>query len=140
MRDRIEMVLLAGAGWAAGKIATHLSYRVETVRRALRGYERIGEAIFTRTRPGPHPNPTRRARIQTTLDGCIGEERTWNAPQLREALQERTGIALSARQTRRYLHAMGARYNRTTYTLRHKQDPARVARSRTVLTALEKKA
>ena len=47
------------------------------------------------------------------------------------------GIALTTRQTRKELWQMGARWRRTARTLRHKQDPERVAQATTELTELK---
>ena len=63
--------------------------------------------------------------------------RTWTSRQLAEAL--RPDIALSPRQVLRYLALLGARYRRTASTVRHKQDPAKVARAKRVLGGLKKK-
>jgi transposase len=67
----------------------------------------------------------------------LAQERTWTSRQLATALAER-GIELSARQVRRYLEMMGAGWRRTTYSLRHKQDPVKVARAARVLGHLKK--
>ncbi len=56
----------------------------------------------------------------------LARPRTWSSRDLATTLREH-GIALSARQVRKYLPGMGARYRRTARTLAHKQDPARVA-------------
>ena len=50
------------------------------------------------------------------------------------------GIALSARQTRKYLKLLGARWRRTVRTLQHRPDPARVGRAQRVLANLKKMA
>ena len=75
--------------------------------------------------------------MTTALAPLLGHERTWTAAQLATALKEQ-GIALSTRQTRKYLKRMDARWRRTTHSLRHKQDPARVARAERVLANLGK--
>jgi transposase len=72
------------------------------------------------------------------LSDLLAQDRTWTSRQLSTALSER-GIALSARQVRRYLGMLGAGWRRTTNSLRHKQDPAKVARATRVLDHLKKK-
>ena len=69
----------------------------------------------------------------------LGQERTWTGRQLATVLAER-GIALSARQVRRYLEMMGAGWRQTTNSLRHQQDPAKVAQAVRVLGHLKEKA
>jgi transposase len=136
-RDRVEMVLLSAAGWSPPAIAQHLGYCAATVRTVLKGFPATGVAGLARQRPGPAPNQARRQQVTGALGALLSEERTWTAAQLAAALQDQ-GIALSTRQTRKYLQAMGARWRRTTHSLRHKQTPARVARARRVLARLGK--
>src|SRR5215213_8672208 len=68
----------------------------------------------------------------------LGKDRTWTAAQLAQALAEE-GIALSARQTRKDLGAMGARRRRVQRTVRRKQDPAAVEQAERVLASLKKR-
>ena len=125
-RDRLEMLSLSEAGWAAPRIAAHLGYHTATVRRFFHAFESEGVAAVRRERPGPPPDAGRRAEVGAALAELLRQPRTWNARQLAEALRPR-GIALSARQVRRHLRWMDARYRRTARSLRHKQDPAAVA-------------
>ena len=81
--------------------------------------------------PGPGPDLPWRQRVQAALDRLLAQERTWTAAQLAEALRGH-GIALSARQTRRYLRHVAA-WRRTQRVLTHKQDPARVAEAKQTL-------
>ena len=87
--------------------------------------------------PGVQPGdgaPAVEAALHTLLD----QDRTWTAAQLAAALNDEFGIALSARQTRKYLGRIAA-WRRTVRTLRHKQDPAKVERAKTVLGSLKKR-
>jgi putative transposase len=136
-RDRVEMVLLSADGWRPPAIAQHLAYHAATVRHALKAYQAQGLAGLWHQRPGPPPDTTRRAQVTAALDRLLDQPRTWTAAQLAHALQEE-GIRLSTRQTRRYLQAMGAKWRRTVRSLRHKQDPAKVERAKTVLAMLGK--
>jgi transposase len=136
-RDRVEMVLLSAAGWSPPTIAQHLGYCAATVRTVLKQFPATGVAGLHHQRPGPAPNLDRRTQVTTALAQLLGQERTWTAAQLARALREQ-GIALSTRQTRKYLKRMDARWRRTTHSLRHKQDPARVARAVRVLANLGK--
>jgi transposase len=51
------------------------------------------------------------------------EERTWNATQLREAIEERFGIGVTPEAVRQHLLAMGYRWKRTRYVPSHPPDP-----------------
>jgi putative transposase len=138
-RDRLEMVCLSDAGWEPARIADHLGYDYRTVLRVLHDFESRGtEALFPRRR-GPAPDAGRCRRITGLLHDLVGQDRTWTAAQLAEALREH-GVDLGARQVRRYLKGLKAGYRRTASTVRHKQDPAKVARAEAVLANLRAKA
>jgi putative transposase len=137
-RDRLEMVLLSDAGWSPPRIAAHLGCHPHTARKALRLFHQQGMAGFSRRRPGPPPDQARRDRITGLLAELLGQERTWTSAQLAQALQPH-GIVLGAPQVRRYLKLLQAGYRRTASTLKHKQDPAKVERAKTVLGGLKKK-
>jgi transposase len=137
-RDRVEMVCLADAGWGAPTIAAHLGCNPVTVRRLLKRFPDGGVAGLRRRPPGPAPDMARRERVEAALGALLERDRTWTAAQLAEALGAEFGIALSARQTRKYLTRIAA-WRRTVRTLRHKQDPAKVERAKDVLGSLKKR-
>jgi transposase len=137
-RDRVEMVLLADAGWSVPHIATHLTCHPATVRGVLTRFRSDGVARLRRAPPGPPPNTARREHVETALGALLDEDRTWTAAQLAVALAERHGITLSVRQTRKYLGRIAA-WRRTVRTLRHKQDPAKAERAAQTLERLEAK-
>jgi transposase len=136
-RDRLEMVLLSDAGWSPPRIAQHLGCHPHTARAALKGYRDRGLAALQPQPPGPPPDHQRRQAVGRRLTELLGQRRTWTSRQLAEAL--RPEVVLSPRQVLRYLAWLGARYRRTASTVRHKQDPARVARAERVLAGLKKK-
>jgi putative transposase len=109
-----------------------------TVRRLLRRFPRTGVAELRRRPPGPPPDTIRRAQVEAALDALLDRDRTWTAAQLAAALGVECGIALSPRQTRKYLSRIAA-WRRTVHTLRHKQDPAKVERAKHVLASLKKR-
>jgi putative transposase len=138
VRDRLEMVLLSAAGWSAPRIATHLGCHHHTARAAVKGFLQGGAAALWPDRPGPEPDLARRDRVAALLRELLGQDRTWTSPQLASALRPH-GVALSARQVRRYLKLMKAGYRRTASTLEHKQDPLKVERAEATLSSLKKK-
>jgi putative transposase len=132
VRDRLEMVLLADAGWNAARIAGHLGYNYRTALNLLKEFRDRGrEALFPR-RHGPAPDVAHRDRIAGHLRDLLGEDRTWTSAQLAEALRAQ-GITLSARQVRRHLRGIKSAYRRTASTVKHKQDPAKAKRAGVVL-------
>jgi transposase len=137
-RDRLEMVMLSSVGWAPARIAAHLGYCTATIRATLKDFLARGtDALYPR-RTGPPPDLKRRQQVTEILTELLAQERTWTSRQLAAALAER-GILLSARQVRRYLRMLKASWRRTSNSLRHKQDPAEVARAEKVLDNLKKK-
>ena len=137
-RDRVEMVLLSDAGWGPPRIAQHLGCCAATVRTVIKRFAAAGPAGVRRARPGPPKDAARRAQVTAALDRLLARDRTWTAAQLAAALRDE-GIALSTRQTRKYLVGMGARWRRVQRTVRHKQDADRVERAELVLTSLKKR-
>ena len=137
VRARCQMLLLSADGWSPPKIAAHLTYHPHTVRATLRRFEERGVAGLTPELPGPPPDAARREQVTAALTRRLDQERTWTAAQLAAALGEE-GIALSTRQTRRYLRLVGAKWLRTVRTLQHKQDPDRVQTAKDTLAALKK--
>ena len=136
-RDRLEMVFLSDAGWSPPRIAGHLNRHPHTVRAALKGFESRGTASFHPRPPGPDPDHALRAKVTGKLAELLGQDRTWTARQLADALGPDIGIG--PRQTRRYLALLRAGYRRTAQTVGHKQDPKKVERAETVLSNLKKK-
>ena len=136
-RDRLEMVFLSDAGWSPPRIASHLGRHPHTVRAALKGFTDRGAAAFYPDAPGPDPDHARRATVTGKLSALLGQDRTWTARQLAEALGPGAGIG--HRQTRRYLGLLRAGYRRTAQTVGHKQDRKKVERAGTVLANLKKK-
>src|SRR5918998_6443447 len=127
-RDRVEMALLSDAGWPVPRIAQHLGYCDQTVRRVFAQFGQTGPAGLRHRAPGPAADVARRERVEAALRELLEQARTWTAPQLATALGEQ-GIALSTRPVRRDLTGPGlrARWRRTKRTLDHKADPERVA-------------
>ena len=131
--------MLSSVAWAPARIAAHLGYCAATVRATLKDFLARGtDALYPR-RTGPPPDFTRRQQVTEVLTELLGQPRTWTSRQLAAALADRD-IALSARQVRRYLGMLKATWRRTSNSLRHKQDPAEVARAEKVLDNLKKKA
>lgn len=134
-RDRLEMVLMSSAGWSPPKIARHLGRHPHTVRAALKGYAARGTAAFYPDAPGPDPDYDRRTAVTGRLSALLGQDRTWTARQLADALD----AGIGHRQTRRYLALLKAGYRRTAQTVGHKQDPKKAERAGVVLSTLKKK-
>lgn len=136
-RDRVEMLLLSASGWSVPEIASHFHSCRATVRRLIHRFSPQDLATLRRQSPGPAPDLARRQHITRALECLLAQERTWTAAQLAQALPE-SGINMSTRQVRRYLHDVGASWRRTKRSLRHKQDPERVAQAKEELAGLKR--
>jgi transposase len=117
-RDRVEMILLAAAGWRPPAIVQHLDAHAATVRQALKACRAQGLVGLWHQRPGPPPDTARREQVTAARDRLLDQPRTWTAAQLAQVLWA-DGIQLSTRQTRRYPQGMGAQWRRTVRSLRH---------------------
>jgi transposase len=65
--------------------------------------------------------------------------RTWTAAQLADWVAEHHGVRLSADRVRIHLRRAQISWQRTSRTLKHKQDPDEVAERQAVLEECEKK-
>jgi putative transposase len=130
--------MLSSVAWSPARIATHLGYCAPTVRNVLKDFLDRGTAALFPRRTGPPPDLQRHQHVTQVLTDLLAQERTWTSRQLATALAE-PNMRLSARQVRRYLEMMGAGWRRTTNSLRHKQNPVKVARATRVLNNLKKK-
>ncbi len=71
------------------------------------------------------------------MNELLSQTRPWTAAQLAEVLAAK-GLIMKPRTVRKYLKLMGARYVRTQYVLRHRQDPEAAAAAWTELDDLKK--
>src|SRR5215469_1497616 len=79
VRDRIEMVSLADAGWSAPRIGDHLGYHPQTVRDLLRSFLARGTAALRPSRSGPAPDAERYDRVAAVLRELLAQKRTWTS-------------------------------------------------------------
>jgi transposase len=139
-RDRLEMVRLSDAGWSVPRIARHLGQHEQTVRAWIKVFLTGGfDALPNKPRGGKQSALTA-AMLEAVRAEVATGERTWTAAQLADWIAAHHGVRLSADRLRRHLHRARISWQRTSRTLRHKQDPAEVAERRAVLDDLEKKA
>jgi putative transposase len=139
IRDRLEMVRLSDAGWSVPKIAHHLGQHEHTVRVWIKAFLAGGfDALPNKPRGGKQS-----ALTVAMLDAVQAEvatgERTWTAAQLAIWVADHQGVRLSADRLRIHLRRARISWQRTSRTLRHKQDPAEVAERQAVLDDLAKR-
>jgi transposase len=138
-RDRLEMVRLSDAGWSVPRIARHLGQHEQTVRAWIKAFLSGGfDALPNKPRGGKQSALTA-AMLESVRAEVARGGRTWTAAQLADWIAEHHGVRLSADRLRRHLHRARISWQRTSRTLRHKQDPQEVAERHAVLADLEKR-
>jgi transposase len=136
-RERIEMVLLADAGWSDDRIAQHLGRSQSMVQGQLRRFEKQGtSALEMRFSPGRTPRIT--AEYKQKLLEKIASERTYTSRQLCDELESETGIRITPDHLREVAHGVGGSYKRTKKTVKHNQKPEVYEPRREALSALKK--
>jgi transposase len=138
-RDRLEMVRLSDAGWSVPRIARHLGQHEQTVRSWIKAFLAGGfDALPNKPRGGKTSALTAPLLERVRTDLAAGT-RTWTAAQLADWIAAQHGVRLSADRVRIHLRRARISWQRTSRTLRHKQDPDEVAEREAVLTGLAKK-
>jgi transposase len=138
-RDRLEMIRLSAAGWSPPRIALHLGLHAQTVRQWLQAFQRGGfDALPDQPHPGQQSavTPAMEAAIRTELRK---DEQTWTAAQLAAWVAQQFAVQLSPAHLGRRLKQAGIVYQRSSRSLKHKQDPEAVAAKRRELAAHEKR-
>ena len=138
-RDRLEMVRLSDAGWSVPRIARHLGQHEQTVRTWIKAFlDGAFEALPNKPRGGKESALTAPMLESVRAEVATGT-RTWTAAQLADWVAEHHGVRLSADRLRIHLRRARISWQRTSRTLRHKQDPDEVAEREAVLTDRAKK-
>lgn len=111
--------------------------RVSIGRDFDRWQERGLEGLADGTAPGYPPRITE--EVRAFLDQKLSEEeRTWNATQLAEVVQEHFGIRVTPETIRQHLLAMGYRWKRTRYVPSRPPDPEEERKARADLEELKR--
>ena len=138
-RDRLEMVRLSDAGWSAPRIARHLGQHEQTVRLWIKAFLAGGFDTLPNKPRGGKQSALTAAMLEAVRAEVATGTRTWTAAQLAAWMAEHHGVRLSADRLRRHLRRAKITWQRTSRTLRHKQEPAEVAERGAVLAAAAKK-
>jgi transposase len=97
--------------------------------------ERGMEGLADGSAPGNPPRISQKMRAY--MQGRLSEQRTWNATQLAEALQEEFSVSVTPEAVRQHLLAMGYRWKRTCYTPWREPDPGQDKEAREELERLK---
>ncbi len=137
VRLRAQVLRLSGRGEGVGSIAAHAGRSEASVLRDLARWEERGfEGLADGTAPGNPPRITE--EVRAFLGERLSEEqRTWNAPQLAGAVEERFGLAVTPEAVRLRLLEMGYRWKRTRYAPAREPDPEEESEAREELETLK---
>lgn len=134
------MLRLSDAGWSVPTIAGHLGQHEQTVRTWIKAFLDGGfDALSNKPRGGKQSALTPAMLAAVRAEVAKGA-RTWTAAQLADWVADHYGLRLSTDRLRVHLRRAKISWQRTSRTLKHKQDPAEVAERQAVLADLEKKA
>ncbi len=124
VRDRLEMIRLADAGWTVPRIARHFGYHDQTVRKYVKAFLADGVAALPdRPRPGRPPRVT--AGHLDALEVLLDTGgRTWTTPQLVDWLEREHGVRVHPDHLSRLLHARRFGWHRTVTSVTHKRPDA----------------
>jgi len=138
-RDRLEMIRLSATGWSPPQIAAHLQISDKRVRHYLKAFRAGGfDALPDRRHPGMASPLT--PAIETALrQELLKDERTWTATQLADWVEEQFGVRLTADALTRRLKRARIAWKRTSRSVKHKQEPAAVAATKTARAAQDKR-
>lgn len=137
-RDRLEMVRLSDAGWSVPRIARHLGCHEQTVRAWIKAFLQGGlEALADKPRGGKSSAVTP-AILEAVRSEVATGQRMWTAGQVAAWIKAEYEVCLSERRVRDHLQRAGLSWQRTSRTLKHKQDPHQVAAQRADLELLKK--
>jgi transposase len=139
-RDRLEMVRLSDAGWSVPRIARHLGQHEHTVRTWIKAFLNGGgfDALPNKPRGGKVSALTA-PMVESVRAEVARGTRTWTAAQLADWVADHHGVRLSADRLRLHLRRAKISWQRTSRTLKHKQDPDEVAERQAVLDDLAKR-
>ena len=114
----------------------HQALQGEHRSRLDRWTERGLEGLADGAAPGNPPRITEEARA--LMEERLTEERTWNATQLAEVLEEEFGLEVTPEAVRQHLLSMGYSWKRTRYVPNKAPDPDEEREAREELEALKR--
>jgi transposase len=112
VRLRPQVLRLSHQGSNMEAVSTYTGRSRASIGRDLDRWEERGfEGLLDGTAPGNPPRITQEARA--FMEEKLSEDRTWNATQLAEALEEDFGVEVTPEAVRQHLHSMGYSWKRT---------------------------
>jgi len=137
VRLRAQVLRLSNRGSNMEKIASYTGRSAASIARDFdRWRERGLEGLADGAAPGNPPRITQEAR--RCMEQRLSEERTYNATQLAEVLQEELSVVVTPEAVPQHLHSMGYSWKRTRYVPNKPPDPEKEREAREELQRLKK--
>jgi len=137
VRLRAQVLRLSNRGSNMEKISSYTGRSAASIARDFdRWRERGLEGLADGAAPGNPPRITQEAR--RLMERRLSEERTYNATQLAEVLQEELSVVVTPEAVRQHLHSMGYSWKRTRYVPNKPPDPEKEREAREELQRLKK--
>lgn len=137
VRLRAQVLRLSNRGSNMQKIASYTGRSAASIARDFdRWKERGLEGLADGAAPGNPPRITQGAR--RCMEERLSEERTYNATQLAEVLEEEFSVVVTPEAVRQHLHSMGYSWKRTRYVPNKPPDPEQERKAREELRRLKK--
>ena len=137
VRLRAQVLRLSNRGSNMEKIASYTGRSPASIARDFdRWRERGLEVLADGAAPCNPPRITEEARRR--MEERLSEERTYNATQLAEVLEEEFSVVVSPEAVRQHLHSMGYSWKRTRYVPNKPPDPEEEREAREELQSLKK--
>ena len=138
VRLRAQVLRLSARGESAERIASYTARSKASILRDLDCFQQRGlEGLADGSAPGRAPRITQQARA-FMREKLTEEDRTWNATQLSEALEECLGIEVTPEAVRQHLLSMGYSWKRTRYVPSKPPDPDEEREAREELEGFKK--
>ena len=137
VRLRAQVLRLSNRGSNMEKISSYTGRSPASIARDLERWMRRGlEGLADGSAPGNPPRVS--GQMRNFMGRKLSEERTWNAKQLAEALEEEFGIGVTPEAVRQHLHSMGYSWKRTRYVPNKAPDPDAEREAKEELGALKR--
>ena len=137
VRVRAQVLRLSNRGSNMAAIASYTGRSPQSIGRDLDRWEERGvEGLADGSPPGRAPRVTEPMRA--FMEERLYEERTWNAAQLAETLEEEFSVAVTPEAVRQHLLSMGYSWKRTRYAPAKEPDAEEEREAREELGELKK--
>ncbi len=137
VRQRSQVLRLSNQGWKVERIAAYTGRSDTSIGRDYNRWQRSGVAGLADS-PPPGNSAILGEAARTFLRERLAEERTWNTPQLADAMAEQLEVRVDPETIRRHLHEMNYSWKRTRYVPAHAPEPQVEHAARAALETLKR--